>query len=155
MAFIPFVMSAFATQAQIQSHADHSMILPKEIMWVKAPPSFPPGAMIFMLDGDMKKEGPFTVRAKLPAQYKIMPHWHLAAEHVTVLKGSFYMGVGGTYDEKNAMEIPTGGFAVMKTGTRHYGFTGDEECIIQVHGTGPWSITYVNPEDDPRTERKK
>jgi len=31
-----------------------------------------------------------------------------------------------------------------------YGFTEDAETIIQLHGTGPWGIEYVHPEDDPR-----
>jgi hypothetical protein len=25
-----------------------------------------------------------------------------------------------------------------------------EETIVQVHGIGPWGITYVNEADDPR-----
>ena len=26
--------------------------------------------------------------------------------------------------------------------------------IIQLHGTGPWSIEYVDPADDPRNAKK-
>lgn len=146
-----FCIIAAATNAQqLHSVAGHTMFVPNEIKWVNAPPSFPSGAMIAVLDGDMSKPGIFTVRAKLPAHYKIMPHWHMAAEHVTVVKGTFYMGMGDSFDRHNAMKIPEGGFAVMEINTRHYGFTGAEECIIQIHGIGPWSITYVNPADDPR-----
>jgi hypothetical protein len=106
-----------------------------------------------MIDGDMREAGLFTVRAKFPPDYKIMPHWHQANEHVTVLQGSFYMGMSEMFDEKTAMEIPVGGFAVMNAGTRHFGFTKNVECIIQVHGVGPWTITYVKPEDDPRSKK--
>jgi len=28
------------------------------------------------------------------------------------------------------------------------------ETMIQFHGTGPWSIKYVNPNDDPRNLKK-
>jgi hypothetical protein len=133
--------------------SDHSMITPEQIEWIDAPPSFPPGAKIALIDGDMREAGLFTVRAKLPPDYRIMPHWHQANEHVTVLSGSFYMGMNEFFDAKSAMEIPAGGFAVMNAGTRHFGFTKNEECIIQVHGVGPWTITYVNAGDDPRNKK--
>ena len=29
-----------------------------------------------------------------------------------------------------------------------FAWTG-QETVIQLHGTGPWGITYVNPADDP------
>ena len=32
---------------------------------------------------------------------------------------------------------------------RHYA-ESEGETILQLHGTGPWSLTYVNPSDDPR-----
>ena len=28
------------------------------------------------------------------------------------------------------------------------------ETVIQVHATGPWKLTYVNPADDPRNAAK-
>ena len=89
------------------------------------------------------------MRIKLPANYMIMPHWHPADEHVTVIEGSFYMGVGEKFDENAATKIPEGGFAVMITGTRHYAFS-KKGCIIQLHGMEPWAINYVNAADDPK-----
>ena len=81
-----------------------------------------------------------------------MPHRHTADEHITVIEGSFYMGIGEKFDEQTMMQIPTGGFAVMIKGTAHYGFA-KQACIIQVHGTGPWMVMYVNPDDDPRQKK--
>jgi hypothetical protein len=26
--------------------------------------------------------------------------------------------------------------------------------IVQLHGTGPWGITYINPSDDPRNNKE-
>ena len=140
-------------QAQMPSmHADHIMVMPNDIKWGDAPPSLPPGAKAAVIEGDPKAAGLFTMRIKLPANYMIMPHSHPADEHVTVIKGSFYMGIGEKFDENAAKKIPTGGFAVMNTGTRHYAFT-KKECIIQLHGMGPWGIIYVNPADDPRNKK--
>ena len=144
-------------QAQPQSKmghmkGDHIMVMPTDIKWSAAPPSLPPGAQVSIIEGDPSKEGLFTMRIKLPADYKIMPHSHPADEHITVIEGSFFMGVDEKYDEKSAREIPAGGFAVMNSGTRHYAFTKNN-CIIQLHGTGPWGINYVNPADDPRNKK--
>jgi hypothetical protein len=38
-------------------------------------------------------------------------------------------------------------------GMRHYAFT-KAETVFQLHGMGPWGITYVNPQDDPRTSKQ-
>ncbi len=147
----------FSTLTQVWAqmtdmHADHIMVMPGDIIWVDAPPSLPLGAKSAVIEGDPKEAGLFTIRLKLPANYMVMPHSHPADEHITVIEGSFYMGVGEKYDENAAKEIPTGGFAVMNKGTRHYAFT-KKECIVQLHGMGPWGIIYVNPEDDPRNKK--
>lgn len=126
------------------------MIVPADLTWVDGPASLPKGVKSAVIEGDPTKAGPFTMRVKLPANYTIPPHWHPAIEHVTVLFGSFYMGLGETFDESKAGKLPVGGFAVMAIGTRHFAFTKDEEAIIQLHGLGPWGINYVNPNDDPR-----
>ena len=47
------------------------------------------------------------------------------------------------------MALPAGSAAIMQPGTRHFALT-HEEVVVQVHGVGPWGITYVNPADDPR-----
>jgi anti-sigma factor RsiW len=36
----------------------------------------------------------------------------------------------------------------LRVGTSHFVET-KEETVIQVHGVGPWGVTYVNPDDDP------
>lgn len=151
------LLGTFSVVTQVQAQdmkmpADHIMVMPDDIIWADAPSSLPPGAKAAVIDGDPKAIGLFTMRIKIPANYMIMPHTHPADEHITVLKGSFYMGLGEKFDKKTANKIPNGGFAMMKTGTRHYAFT-KEESIIQLHGMGPWGIIYVNPADDPRNKK--
>lgn len=109
----------------------------------------PPGAELAVIEGDPAKEGPFTLRARMPDGYEIAPHWHPAVEHVTVLSGQFNVGMGETVDRENADVLTAGGFAVMQPKMAHFAWvTG--ETVLQLHGIGPWGITYVNPEDDPR-----
>ena len=132
----------------------HKMMTPAQIVWGPAPPGLPAGSQAAVLAGDPGKPGPFTIRAKLPAGYRIPPHWHATDEHVTVLSGVVSMGMGETFDEKAMMALPVGGFAAMPPNTRHYLMT-KSPATIQVHGTGPFAITYVNPKDDPRNAAPK
>jgi Domain of unknown function (DUF4437) len=127
----------------------HVMLGPNELQWVDGPPSLPKGAKVAVLEGDPSKAGPFTMRAQVPAKYKIPPHWHPGIEHVTVLSGEVYMGSGEKYDEASAKKLPAGSFAVMPVKYNHYFFT-KKKAVIQLHGMGPWGITYINPADDPR-----
>lgn len=132
------------------AHEGHLMVDPADLEWKDGPASLPPGAQYAMLYGDWTQPGLFAARIRVPANYKIPPHWHPALENVTVMEGSFYMGLGESFDESKAGKLPTGGYAVMEIGTRHFAFTRDEGAVVQLHGIGPWGIHYVNPDDDPR-----
>jgi quercetin dioxygenase-like cupin family protein len=90
----------------------------------------------------------------MPAGYRVAPHWHPTDEHLTVLSGTLAMGMGETFDPKALMELGPGGFAGMSPNTRHFLET-KTAVVIQVHGTGPFSINYVNPADDPRNAAPK
>jgi len=140
---------AIAAYADDMAKMDHHMVTAKEVQWNDGPPSLPPGAKLAVIDGDPAKEGPFTMRAKLPAKYKVPPHTHPGREHVTVIEGTFQMGLGEKWDDKAMKDLAAGSFAVMEKGTKH--FAGCKKgCTIQIHGIGPWGINYVNPADDPR-----
>lgn len=131
---------------------EHTMINLHQLEWIEGPSSLPPGAKFTVIEGDLSKAGPFTARIQLPANYEIPAHWHPAVEHVTVLKGSFYMGAGEKLDKNKGTRLEVGGFAVMPIGFRHFAYT-TEAAVIQLHGIGPWDITYVNSADDPRNKK--
>jgi hypothetical protein len=148
-ALIFFVIGIGVMPLAAQHGDDHIMINSEEMKWKDGPASLEEGAQYVLIEGDWSKAGPFTARLKLPAGFKLAPHWHPAIEHVTVLKGSFHMGTGRKFDEGKTKKLTVGGFAVMPIEYVHYAFT-TEETIIQLHGIGPWGINYVNEEDDPR-----
>ena len=129
----------------------HVMLTSADLKWADGPPSLPPGAKAAVMEGNPKEAGPFTMRLKLPANYKVPAHWHPADEHVTVISGTFYMGMGDKLDEASAKELPAGSFAVMPTKQHHFAMT-KAETVVQLHGVGPWAINYVNPADDPRSK---
>lgn len=132
----------------------HVMVSKKDMKWGPAPASLPPGAQAAVIDGDPTKAGEFTMRIKLPANYKIPPHSHPADEHITVIEGSFSMGLGEKFDAKATHVLKTGDYARMTMGTKHFAMT-KSPAVVQLHGNGPWGITYVNPADDPREAVKK
>ncbi len=128
---------------------EHALILPSELTWGPAPASVPDGAQAAILEGNPAKEGPFTMRLKLPDGYRLPPHYHPAVEHVTVLQGTFVLGVGEKLNTSTEKPLGAGSFAFMPAGMRHFA-RAQGETIIQLHGVGPWGITYVNAFDDPR-----
>lgn len=140
-------LSAATAAAQDTSHA--VIALPDRLTWGSAPPALPPGARLAVLEGNPSEPGPFTMRVLLPAGYRIPPHYHAAVEHVTVLKGTFKVGMGERYDPSAMTLLPAGTFAALQPGTRHFA-EAQGETIVQLHGVGPWGLTYVNPADDPR-----
>jgi quercetin dioxygenase-like cupin family protein len=152
--FPVLVMSAVSLGGAVslaiaQSMDEHRVVSSEEIKWAAGPPSIPPGAEVAVLYGDPAKEGQFAMRLKMPKGYKIAPHSHPKPEIVTVISGTFRLGMGEKADERKARALPPGSFFSMPPGMAHFA-SADEDTVIQLNTTGPWSLTYVNADDDPR-----
>ena len=143
---IAFVFSA---NAQTKPGEGHKMIAPNNLQWGDAPPGLPKGAKVAVLSGNPGAAGQFTIRLKFPRGYMIPPHWHPTDEYITVMSGAFKMAFGDNFDRSKMQTLTAGGFSVTPMKTNHYA-AADEETIVQINGTGPFEITYVNPSDDPR-----
>ena len=130
------------------AQSGHVMLGPDEIKWGPAPPSLPRGAMLAVIEGKPSEPGPFTMRLKFPASFRVAPHSHPAIEHLTVLSGTINFGMGDTFDAGKLTPMRAGSFIVMPVGTNHFVET-KEETVVQVHGVGPWGVKYANPQDDP------
>jgi quercetin dioxygenase-like cupin family protein len=124
----------------------------KDVNWGAPPPVFPPGAKFAVIAGDPASAGLVTVRFEMPAGYVIPPHFHPTDEHITVLKGSFSIGMGDVVDKTHALTLSPGGYGVATANMHHYAYT-TTGATIQVHLQGPFAITYVNPADDPSKKR--
>jgi quercetin dioxygenase-like cupin family protein len=135
--------------AAAQTMDEHKVISPQDIAWAPGPGSIPAGAEAAVLYGNPAEEGLFALRLKLPSGYHIPPHMHPKPEVVTVISGTFRLGMGETADHGAATALPEGSFFALSPGMAHYAYA-DEATVIQLNSTGPWSLTYVNPQDDPR-----
>ena len=112
----------------------------------------PAGAKLAVVKGDPSKAGDFTVRIKMPANYAVPPHHHPGDETVRVMgDGTLSYGMGDKLDRSNVGSLTKGYHVTMAAGMNHYVFTSDA-IELQVTGTGPFAITYVDPKDDPRTK---
>ena len=137
-----------AAAANAQSHAA------PEIKWGPTPAVFAAGAQMAVLHGDPSKAAEYTVRLKMPNGYKIAPHWHPTDENITVVSGAFKVGMGKTFDAKGMLTLPTGGFITAPAKEPHFAETKGE-TVVQVHGMGPFQLTYVNPADAPKATASK
>ena len=147
---------AHASKKATKTHATateaHKVVTPDKIQWGPAPDALPAGAQLAVLDGDPMKPGAYTMRLKMPDGYKLPAHWHPSPEHVTVVSGELHLGLGAKWDESTAQTLPAGSFFMMSPHTQHYVWAAGE-TVLQLHGAGPWKITYVNPSDDPRSKK--
>jgi quercetin dioxygenase-like cupin family protein len=124
-----------------------------KVLWKPGPPSLPKGAAFAVLEGDPSKEGPFVFRVKVPDGYRVPPHTHPKTERITVLAGTLYVGMGEKVDEGAYTAMAAGAYGHWPAGMKHFG-KAKGETVLQFHGTGPWSIQYVNPADDPRKKKE-
>jgi quercetin dioxygenase-like cupin family protein len=124
-----------------------------DLQWGPAPPVFPAGAQMAVLQGNPGAASLFTVRLRFPSGYKIAPHTHPTDEHVTVIKGTFLVGMGATVDRKSMLAVHSGGFVTAPADHAHYAIT-EGHTEVQVHAMGPFVMTYVNPADDPRAAKQ-
>ncbi|MBS0454183.1 MAG: cupin domain-containing protein [Proteobacteria bacterium] len=156
LAFVCAASALFVLPASVSAaDADDAMLVtPGAIKWGDAPPSIPKGAKLAVLMGDPSKEGPFIMRLKTPANYKIAPHTHTQAEQITVLSGTLILGMGEKIDKAQEHALPPGSFHMLPGKTPHYAMS-KVPTVIQVNGNGPFDINYLNPADNPDKSAKQ
>src|SRR6185503_17459476 len=91
---------------------------------------------------------PFVIRFRYHGDVRVPPHWHPTDEHLTVLSGTFVLGMGDRFDESSARVLSAGSYAQIAARMPHYA-ASKGDTLVQVHGVGPFAINYVNPADAP------
>ena len=99
--------------------------------------------------GDTAKAGPFVLRIKFPADTVIAPHTHAQVETLTILAGSIYHQHCATLDRSAGKVLRAGGFVYLPQDMPHALWTTGEPVELQVNGTGPFGLNYIDPADDP------
>jgi quercetin dioxygenase-like cupin family protein len=131
------------TQAKKDAGDAHKIVHFGDLKWTP----IIKGCDVAPVDGDMNADGtPFVVRIRCSDGSKIPAHWHPTDENVTVLKGTFLVGMGEAFDEAKLQTMNVGNFVSMPKEVRHYALSKGE-TIVQVHGAGPFKVNWVNPSE--------
>jgi quercetin dioxygenase-like cupin family protein len=139
---------AVAAGTAAEAVPSHDLLTPNAIKWVPFPLGGR-GVKAAVLSGDVDKQGPFVLRIKSPAGTKVAPHFHPGDEHLTIVSGTFAVGMGDVFDAKALQTLPAGSYALMPREMHHFAFS-KTATVVQVHGIGPFQVNFVNPADDPR-----
>ncbi|HKW57299.1 MAG TPA: cupin domain-containing protein [Candidatus Acidoferrum sp.] len=130
-------------QDQKPPDAAHKIMHYRDLKWT----GIIKGCDLAPVSGDMNAEGvPFVIRIRCTDGAKIPAHGHPTDENVTVLKGTFLVGMGETFEESKSQAMYVGNFATIPKEMRHFG-SCKVETIVQVHGAGPFKVNWVNPSE--------
>lgn len=152
VALLAWAGQHYVLSAHAMAHANNAFT-PDTIQWGPPPPFVAPGAQFAVIEGDPTTPGSnYTVRLKMPDGYRIAPHWHPLRENVTVISGTFKVGMGDTFDPEKMGTFPAGSFAYLDPDMHHYAMASGD-VVVQIHGKAPVQFNYINPKDDP--SRKK
>jgi hypothetical protein len=143
-----FCVVVFAALVPAQQSKMHIALTGAELKWGPAPPNLQKGAELAVVSGNPAAAEPFVIRLRVPAGYKVAPHWHPTDEHVTVISGTFALGMGEKFDKASMKDMPAGSYGMLPAEMRHYAMA-KTAAVVQVHGMGPFVLNYVNPADDP------
>ncbi|HWO38325.1 MAG TPA: cupin domain-containing protein [Candidatus Acidoferrum sp.] len=131
------------SQEQKESGSAHKIVHFADLKWTP----IIKGCDLAPVSGDPNADGePFVLRLRCVDGAKIPAHWHPTDENVTVLKGTFLVGMGETFDESKLEPMNVGNFVAMPKEMRHFALAKGE-TIVQVHGAGPFKVNWVNPSE--------
>ena len=144
---LPLALLALSARAEAQGQVVRST---GDTRFGAPPPFLAPGATFAVLQGDPSASGEFTIRLNLPSGYIIAPHWHPTDENVTVISGTLIVGMGDEIVRGDATQLTAGGFITAPANMHHYAVAVGK-TVVQVHGNGPFAITYIKAKDNPET----
>ena len=146
LSLAPLVMMlASVTAAQAQAEQSRQTIVgvtPDQVRWF-TPPYYTDGRQRAQLFGDSRRDGAWVDRVKIPGGRRVLAHTHPRDELVTVIQGTWYLGVGERFDPAKLHGYPTGSFIVIPAGVPHFLATKEGPVIVQVTGTGKFETDYL------------
>ncbi len=111
------------------------------------PPGFNPGMKLALVQGDPGKPGAYVLRLPFPAGYKFPVHWHPGAENLTVVSGTFQLGMGNTADWNSLKNYGPGDYLYIPPRHAHFGGSAASgPSVIQLHGQGPFEVMLGPPQ---------
>jgi mannose-6-phosphate isomerase-like protein (cupin superfamily) len=107
-----------------------------------------PGVERALLHGNPAGDGePFAFRLRVTGTFQMEPHTHPVPEHMTVLSGRLFVGIGEVMDRSRAVEYGPGSYVMINADVPAYMWT-QGTTVVQIHGVGPLRTVFV-PKRDP------
>ena len=142
------------SQAPVQGDSVFVPVRGADLEWSPiTPEGFEEGIEIAVVRGDPgMSDEPYVIRLRFPDEYQFPPHWHPVNENVTVLKGTFLLGMGERRDKRQIKRYEPGDYLFIEAQHPHFGGARGQ-TVIQLHGPGPFEIITVGtPKDNRRLE---
>jgi quercetin dioxygenase-like cupin family protein len=121
----------------------HGIIRSADLKWTP----IMKGCELAPVNGDPTAEGTeFVLRLKCAAGTKIPAHWHPTDENVTVLQGTFQVGMGEKFDASKLESMTLEKFASVPKEMSHFALS-KTATVVQVNGIGPFKVNWVTPSE--------
>ena len=128
--------------APAESKKQVTALAPQDIRWF-TPAYYTDGRQRAHLRGDSSKGGEWIDRVRIPAASRVLAHTHPEDEVVTVIEGTWYLGIGERFDETKLRAYPAGSFILIPADVPHFLATREGHVIVQTSGQGIFRTTYV------------
>jgi len=150
LSLLPCALAAAPQESAAPAAASsHVMLMASDTQWGDAPPALERGAQAAVIAGNPATPGAlFVLRLKMPPGYRVARHWHPSDEHVTVIEGDLTLDMGDG-DQMHSATFGPGDYVLLPTKMQHAASSKNGN-VVQIHGTGPFELNYVDPKDDPR-----
>jgi ribosomal protein S1 len=129
-----------------------------------APAPFPPGSQQAIIVGNPKNAEAYIIRVKLAKGTKVAPHTHPNDENVTVISGTFHIGVGEKFDavvtqvdakaRKVSVSIKAMEIADEKEAVAQYGSTDSGASLGDILGAA-LNKAKGDEDDEPAKPKRK
>ncbi len=108
----------------------------QNLQWIPGPHGFAEGSEYAMIDGDPNKPEPYTIRVRLPENYKMMPHTTSSEQRITIIQGSCEWGNLIEFGAWQTAHLRAGDYIRRQANSVAFLKT-NEPFIYQVTGIGP------------------
>ena len=130
-------------QDQTRSAETHNIVHTRDLKWTP----IMKGCDLAVVSGNPDAEGkPFVLQIRCSDGTIIPAHWHPTDENLTVLTGTFLIGMGDKFDKAKLQPMNIGDFIITPHDMRHFAMVKGENSV-QIRGLGPFKVNWVNPSE--------
>lgn len=141
--FAVFVVATITCMLADTSKKKIIAVTPLQVRWF-TPSYYTDGRERAQLLGDSSQGGAWVDRVKMPAGKRVLAHTHPQDEVITVIHGTWYLGEGMKFNNRNLKGYPAGSFIVVPAGVPHFVAAVEGPVIIQLNENGRFHTDYLD-----------